>query len=213
MNNFDKLISELRSAIAIPNYATIVELLADAPAERVNDLTAFYPNTKKVLTVLEMIHAGEPLDAAARLAYRSGPRSLDRLPDGFAPVLGDKIHTMLLAPPAEGDLSASLVLDFVNDDIVMCLTDDERPFRGWDDDGFWERGLSEIWSQLKAVIYDSEAVGGRDEARAYVSREQAHEIMLSGQKVSPVNYPLIDSDNHIKVCVLPTLNGWKMWVR
>lgn len=214
--DFDALITELRSAIAANDYARLVTLLADAPDERADDVAAIYPRAYGVWSITEAIKGGDLHDAADELERHCGAHVIkgNRIADGFAPVLGDMLHKAMLAAREEGDWDAALALDAAEGDQVMVVSDDERRFSGEEDeDGIWEDGLAELWPDLYAVIYDSEARGGRGEARAYVSGDMAAQISLPGQQVAPVTHPVIDSDGITNVYVLPTLSGWKVWTR
>lgn len=214
--DFDALITEIRSAIAANDYARLVSLLADAPDERAEDVAALYPHAQGVWSITEAIKSGDLHDAADELERRCGAHVIksNRIPDGLAPVLGDMLHKAMLRAREEGEWDAALALDTAEGDQVMVVSDDERRFSGEEDeDGIWEDGLSELWPDLQAVIYDGEAHGGRGEARAYVSGDLAAQIGLPGQQVAPVTHPTVDSDGTTTVYVLPTLSGWKVWAR
>lgn len=214
--DFDALISELRSAIAANDYARLVTLLASAPDERADDVAAICPHARGVWSITEAIEGGDLHDAADELERHCGAYILkgNRIPEGFAPVLGDMLHKAMLAAREEDEWDAVLALDAPAGDQVMVVSDDERRFSGEEDeDGIWEDGLAELWPDLHAVIYDGEALDGRGEARAYVSGDMADLSGLPGQQVAPVTHPVIDSDGITRVYVLPTLSGWKVWTR
>lgn len=216
-HNFDQLISEIRSAAAANDYAALVALLDTAPDERADDMAVFYPPARPVWWILEHLRVGEIEDAATQLEHSCGEfkHRGEELPEGFAPVLGDRIHKALVAAREgeEDEFEGVIALSLEGDARVMRVTDTETPFTGDEDgEGVFTQGLDSYWSNVTAAIYDVDAHRGNGEARAYVSAGLAAEIAMEGQTVTPVVHPVVDYDQFTTVYILPTLDGWKLWV-
>jgi hypothetical protein len=211
--DFDKLLSEIRSARERNDFATLLNLLIAAPDERAEDVAAVYPLAYEVWEMVLLLETEGVHSFAVEMERRFGARAGEQgLPAGFAPVLGDVLHKALLAAKEEDPFGTSLALECGADDQVMVVSDDEHLFCGEESaEGDFTPGLDGLWPQLDAAIYDAEAHGGRGEARAYVGGDKAAEIGLPGQQISPVHHALVDSDGATTLYVFPTLAGWVVW--
>jgi hypothetical protein len=216
MASLNTLISEIRSAREAGDYEKLVSLLDEVSEERADDVAAYYPYARPVWWVLAFLQDGEFLDAAQQLCSSCGEERLEEaLPDGFAPVLGHRVHQSFLTAREEDPDSfrGTLALALPKGERVVRLVDDERPFTTVYDPETGEatEGL-EDWGNLFAVVFDGDAHGGKGEARAYISAPLAAEIALEGQECSCLEHPVYDKDEYTKVLVLPTLDGWRVWV-